>query len=155
MNLARWPTKAAAVASLSVVLAVGCSVNTTSEPTSQTSAATTRTQSLLGICGPLTCCFPDGGEWADNPFENGLRSLGCTKPHAYTESYGRSQWWLYSSCPLSVDLTTLVVQYATVSPYYSQLVVNECLELYGIVGGDPTDVFVEWDPTCSGCRYPQ
>jgi hypothetical protein len=148
MNPTRSPPRAAAVAVLSIALAVGCSMEQTSEPTAQTS-----TQSLLGICAPLTCCFPSGGGWTHDPFEDRLRSLGCTEPHAYTESYGQSKWWLYSSCPFSLDLITLVLHYATVSPYYSQVVVNECLELHGIVGGNPTDVFVEWDPTCSGCSW--
>jgi len=110
-------------------------------------------QALLGICQPLTCCFPSGGGWTADPFEEGLRDLGCTKPQAYTESYGASQWWLYSMCPSSSDLVTLVAAYALVNPYYSQLVVNECLELHAVGQGNATDVFVEWDPTCSSCCY--
>jgi hypothetical protein len=110
-------------------------------------------EALLGICQPLTCCFPSGGNWSQNPFEDGLRALGCATPEAYTESYTQSDWWLYSRCPPSVGLVTLVAQYAAVSPYYSQLVVNECLELHSVLGSDPTDVFVEWDPTCSSCSW--
>jgi hypothetical protein len=141
----------AAVAACFAAIASACTLESSqSEPASQTSS-----QGLLGICAPLTCCFPSGGGWADNPFEDRLRSLGCTTPRAYTQSYGTPDWWVYSSCPASLDLTTLVLQYATVSPYYSQLVVNECLLLDGIVGGSPTDVFVQWDPTCETCRWRQ
>jgi hypothetical protein len=132
-----------------VTLACACTIEGQSqEPTEKTSGGS---EALLGICQPLTCCFPSGGGWSDDPFEDGLRALGCTTPRAYTESYGESKWWLYSSCPASIQLTALVVQYATASPYYSQLAVNECLELHAVTGSDPTSVFVEWDPTCSSC----
>src|ERR1700693_3207539 len=43
----------------------------------------------LGICTPLTCCFPTGAEWGNNAFENGLRALGCTMPAACTQKDGR------------------------------------------------------------------
>jgi hypothetical protein len=138
-----------AIAVLPVVLASGCTLGgSTHEPGDRTAAAS---EPLLGICAPLTCCFPSGGGWSDDPFEDGLRALGCTTPQAYTESYGQSQWWLYSACPLSTQLSALVLQYSTVSPYYSQLVVNECLELHAILGDEVTHVFVQWDPTCSSC----
>ena len=142
-------TALAALGELSVTLGTGCAVGSSEgdQPT-RTSGAT---QALLGACLPLTCCFPEGGEWADNPFEQRLRALGCTKPRAYAESYGTSGWWLYSTCPASLDLTSLVLEYALVSPYYSQLAVNECLELQAIGGGHPTSAFVEWDPTCGSC----
>jgi hypothetical protein len=52
-----------------------------------------------------------------------------------------------------LELTNLVLQYALVNPYYSQLVVNACLELQGVGAGKPTWAFVEWDPTCSSCYY--
>jgi hypothetical protein len=146
-------SKVAAFAAVSVALAAGCAVeDSTREPAPQEPAAQA-SQPLLGICQPLTCCFPSGGEWSNNPFEDGLRALGCTKPQAYTESYGKSDWWLYSPCPASLDLVNLVAQYALVSPYYAQLVVNECLLLHGVTDGHPTDVFVEWDPTCGSCRF--
>jgi hypothetical protein len=142
----------AATGILSVALAAGCTVGGSSgEPAGRTSTAG---QALLGICEPLTCCFPSGGGWAESPFDDRLQALGCTVPKAYTESFGRSQWWLYSACPSSLELADLVLQYALVSPYYSQLVVNECLELQALGDGQPTWAFVEWDPTCSSCRYP-
>jgi hypothetical protein len=138
---------------LAVSLAVPCGC------TNETSNAGTPTRSsqeelqVLGICAPLTCCFPDGGGWDKDPFEDQLRSLGCSTPRAYTQSYGQSDWWLYSSCPASLDVAYLVLQYALVAPYYSQLVVNECLEAHAVGGGDPGAVFVQWDPTCSSCYY--
>jgi hypothetical protein len=135
---------------LSLALAVGCTAETSPEPPTRSSS---EPLAPLGICTPLACCFPDGGGWRDDPFEDQLRALGCSTPSAYTESYGQSQWWLYSTCPASVDLTDLVLTYATVAPYYSQLVVNECLELHAVGQLTPTSVFVEWDPTCPGCSY--
>jgi hypothetical protein len=137
----------------SAALVSACSAADSPGAADQRKPAPTIHQDLLGICQPLTCCFPSGGGWQDNPFEDALRALGCSKPQAYTESYGQSDWWLYSTCPASLDLTTLVLQYSTVSPYYSQIVVNECLELHAIGGGNATSVFVEWDPTCSSCAY--
>jgi hypothetical protein len=56
-------------------------------------------------------------------------------------------------CPSSTDLVNLVLAYATVAPYYSQLVVNECLEVHAVGELRATSVFVEWDPTCPGCAY--
>jgi hypothetical protein len=142
-------TALAALGGLSVTLGSGCAMSSSDgNEATRTSGAT---QALLGACLPLACCFPKGGEWGDNPFEQRLRDLGCTKPHAYAESFGTSGWWLYSTCPASLDLTGLVLQYALVSPYFSQLAVNECLELQAIGGGDPTSAFVEWDPTCGSC----
>jgi hypothetical protein len=138
----------ATLSAVFAVLAVGCTAET-SDPES------TSSQPLLGICTPLTCCFPSGGGWASNPFEDGLRELGCTRPQAYTESYEASQWWLYSQCPTSLELTNFVLQYALVSPYYSQLVINPCLELRGLTGSDALGAFVEWDPTCPNCRAPR
>jgi hypothetical protein len=112
------------------------------------------TAQTAGVCVPLTCCFPTGGEWADNPFENGLRALGCSAPQAYTERYGSSNWWLFTRCTQSAALTALVLQYANVAPYDSGWAINECLYLNeGLVGG--TDVFVQFDPTCSSCRSVQ
>jgi hypothetical protein len=131
----------------------GCTLQQQSAP-DQKEANDQTSQSLLGICAPLTCCFPSGGKWSEqDPFERSLKALGCSKPQAYTQSYGQSEWWLYSSCPASLQLTELVLQYATVSPYYSQLVVNECLELQALGSLDPTSVFVQWDPTCSSCYW--
>jgi hypothetical protein len=139
------------VGAICFALSSGCAVQGSTPESSQQSSATS--ESLLGICTPLLCCFPAGGAWNDDPFENGLRSLGCSEPAAYTESYGQSKWWLYSTCPASLPLTELVLQYATVAPYYSQLVVNACLELHAIGNLAPTEVFVQWDPTCSSCTY--
>jgi len=138
------------VAALSLALAAGCTAQTSTEPPTSSSTAAI---SLLGICSPLACCFPGGGGWQDNPFENELKSLGCTTPSAYTQSYTRSDWWVYSECPLSLEPTNLVLQYSTVAPYYSQLVVNACLELHAVGQIQPTSVFVQWDPTCENCRY--
>jgi hypothetical protein len=58
-------------------------------------------------------------------------------------------------CPASTDLVDLVLTHATVAPYYSQLVVNECLEIHAVGELKPTTVFVEWDPTCPSCSYEQ
>jgi hypothetical protein len=139
------------VGTLCLALSPGCAVDGSPPDATQKTAATS--ESLLGICTPLLCCFPEGGAWDDDPFEDGLRALGCSRPAAYTESYEQSKWWLYSTCPASVQLAELVLQYADVAPYYSQLVVNECLELHAIGNVDPTEVFVQWDPTCSSCSY--
>jgi hypothetical protein len=140
------------VGAVSLSLSSGCSVQSPSPEASQRTSGTS--EALLGICTPQTCCFPSGGGWADNPFEEGLRALGCSEPQAYTQSYGQADWWLYSTCPgPSVALTNLVLEYATVSPYYSQLVVNLCLEAHAIGDTDLTEVFVQWDPTCSQCSY--
>jgi hypothetical protein len=135
---------------LSLVLAAGCTSETSTEPPTRSSS---ESLGVLGICAPLTCCFPGGGGWQDDPFEDQLKSLGCSTPSAYTESYGQSDWWLYSMCPTSTDLVGLVLKYAAVAPYYSRLVVNACLELHALGEVEPTSVFVEWDPTCPGCSY--
>jgi len=134
-----------------VVVVCGCTLQQSTAEGERTGRSS---QTLLGICEPLTCCFPSGGQWTEgDPFEDGLRALGCTKPQAYTRSYGQSDWWLYSACPASLSLTDLVLEYATVSPYYSQVVVNECLELQAVADTELTRVFVQWDPTCSSCRW--
>jgi hypothetical protein len=136
-----------------IVVAGGCAVDgSTGDP--EATHASEGTQALtVNLCQPLTCCFPAGGGWSDNPFENGLRALGCTEPQAYTESFGQSNWWKYSRCDASLGLTMLLLKYATVSPYYSQVAVNECLELQAVTGGQPTSAFVAWDPTCATCYY--
>jgi hypothetical protein len=142
---------------VSLALAAGCTVQTSTEPPTGSSIEPTGSSreslSLLGVCAPLTCCFPNGGGWENNPFEKQLKSLGCSNPSAYTQSYGQSDWWLYSMCPGSIDLVELVLSYATVAPYYSQLVLNECLEAHALGDLDPGAVFVEWDPTCPNCYY--
>jgi hypothetical protein len=137
---------------LALVAVAGCTVQS---PTADETPVGQGSQPLLGICAPLTCCFPSGGDWVSDPFEDHLRALGCSTPQAYTESYGRSDWWLYSACPLSVDLTSLILQYSLVGPYYARVVVNECLELHALGAGDPTSAFVEWDPTCPSCFWPR
>jgi hypothetical protein len=158
------------------VLGVGCAVEASPEPSttdrpvvsagagacaengihdeSLTSGLTGALGSLtgaVGLCTPLTCCFPNGGEWGSNAFENSLRALGCTTPHAYSEAAGSSMWWLYTECPASAKLTTLVAQYSKVAPYKSQFVVNACLLLDAVGSLKLGDVFVEFDPTCGSC----
>ena len=135
---------------LSLALAAGCTAETPTEPPTRSSS---EPLAPLGICTPLACCFPGGGGWQDDPFEDQLESLGCSTPSAYTESYGQSQWWLYSMCPASTDLVVLVLTHAAVAPYYSQLVANACLETHALGQQEPTSVFVEWDPTCPNCSY--
>jgi hypothetical protein len=119
--------------------------------TQTVSGVVSGTGQTVGVCAPLTCCFPTGAEWSDNPFENGLRALGCTTPQAYTERYGSTGWWLFTRCHQSPALTALVLQYSSVAPYDSRLAANECLYLNQ---GNllASDVFVEFDPTCSSCR---
>jgi hypothetical protein len=146
-----YPVRAAFGAGiLCILLAGGCAIDGTHDETSATSSAS---EPLLGVCLPLTCCFPSGGGWAQDPFEARLQALGCSEPRAYVASYGQSYWWLYSACPLSLDLTALIAQYALVGPYYSRVAVNECLELQAVGGGQVTTAFVEWDPTCPSCSY--
>jgi hypothetical protein len=110
------------------------------------------TSAQLGACMPLTCCFPSGAEWGSNPFEDGLRALGCSTPAAYTERYGSDGWWMYTRCHPSVQLTTLVAKYSTVAPYQSTFAANVCLLAVSLVGASPSDVFVQFDPTCTSCR---
>ncbi len=105
-----------------------------------------------GLCTPLTCCFPSGAEWGDDPFQRGLKALGCTTPRAYSERYESSQWWMFSQCAASPALTALIVEYATVSPYYATIAINECLYVDSAAALQVNDVFVEFDPTCSSCR---
>jgi hypothetical protein len=138
---------------LSIAVAGGCAVDGTNGAPTETRASEGAQALTVNLCQPLTCCFPSGGGWSDNPFENGLRALGCTEPQAYTESFGQSKWWKYSMCPTSLDLTALTLKYALVSPYYSEVAVNECLELQAVLGGQPTSAFIAWDPTCSTCYY--
>jgi hypothetical protein len=73
----------AVVGGLCIALPAGCAVESpTEEPAARTSKAT---QALaLDVCQPLTCCFPAGGGWSRNPFEDALKALGCTVPQAYT-----------------------------------------------------------------------
>jgi hypothetical protein len=106
----------------------------------------------VGLCTPLTCCFPTGAEWGSNAFENELKSLGCGVPAAYAESAGSSQWWLYTECPQSAALNALVKQYASVAPYEARFVTNLCLTLDAVGGLRLNSVFVEFDPTCGSCR---
>src|SRR5215472_17091320 len=71
---------------LCIVLATGCAIEGANDEQTTSSVD----QSLLGVCLPLTCCFPSGGGWAQDPFEARLQALGCTEPHAYSASYGHS-----------------------------------------------------------------
>jgi hypothetical protein len=107
---------------------------------------------LVGVCSPLTCCFPTGAEWSGDPFENGLRALGCSTPQAYAEHYGESTWWMFTLCPASAQLTALVGAYANVAPYDSAFALNLCLTLDSVDQVLAGQVFVEFDPTCSSCR---
>jgi hypothetical protein len=139
-----------------IILQGGCAVDATDATTGEPpeTHASEGTQALtINLCLPLTCCLPSGGGWTDNPFEDSLRALGCTEPQAYTHSLGQSDWFKYSKCNASLELTALVLQYALVSPYYSQIAVDECLQVQTVLGGQPTSVFVAWDPTCSTCYY--
>jgi hypothetical protein len=164
----------ASLASCAVIVG-GCAAETSPqepEPSSSTGASpgtvssgTVRTESgglgtglvggltgALGICTPLTCCFPTGAEWGDNPFENGLRSLGCSMPAAYTQKAGSTSWYLYSQCPASAKLDALVSTYAKVSPYDAEFVSNLCLTLNAVGELKLNSVFVEFDPTCASCK---
>jgi hypothetical protein len=152
--LSRATTKYCRSACALLVLAAGPACGGSDPSAGEASPVARSSEALLGICAPLTCCFPTGGGWESNPFEDGLRSLGCTEPHAYTQSYGRSEWWMYSRCPLSAKLTDLVARYALVDPYYSQFAVNACLELDAVGNGQLTSAFVQWDPICGSCTYP-
>jgi hypothetical protein len=105
----------------------------------------------LGLCAPLTCCFPSGGGWTADPFEQELKALGCTTPAAYTESAGASEWWLYTQCPASDPLQAAISAYSA-PPYDAQIVVNVCLALGAVTSLDLNAVFVEFDPTCNSCR---
>src|SRR5215831_6954398 len=95
---------------LSIVLAGACATNVSSGDPTETRTAEGTQALAVNLCQPLTCCFPSGGGWSENPFENGLRALGCTEPRAYAESLGQSSWWKFSRCPTSLDLTTLVLK---------------------------------------------
>jgi hypothetical protein len=122
---------------------------------SVTGAATTtvsNTGQAVGVCSPLTCCFPQGSEWGDNPFEDSLRQLGCSTPQAYTERYGSTDWWMFSQCEASPALLALVAAYATVAPYESVVSTNECLYLQSVGSLQANQVFVQFDPTCTSCR---
>jgi hypothetical protein len=140
---------------LSLVAAVGCTSETSTEPQTRSSSD----DLSLGICLPLTCCFPNGGGWQNNDFEKQLKSWGCTTPKAYTASYEASDWWVYSLCPLSLEpkLSQFVQQYHTTAPYYaddtgSGLALNLCV--VDALGELLTqNDFVQWDPLCPNCGY--
>jgi hypothetical protein len=105
-------------------------------------------------CAPLTCCFGAGAEWSDNPFENDLQSLGCTKPVAYAQKAGTSDWYLYSECRLSLELFEVVFEYSKVAPFNAEFASDPCLKHSKEMEPILTDsVFVEFDPTCPSC-YP-
>jgi hypothetical protein len=106
----------------------------------------------VGLCKPLTCCFPSGGGWGSDTFEDGLRALGCSTPAAYSPSAGSSEWWLYTQCKASPQLSQLVAKYSNVAPYDAQFVVNECLALDALTALQLDAVFVEFDPTCNSCK---
>lgn len=124
----------------------------TTAVTSTVPTTVSTTGQLVGICAPLTCCFPAGAEWGSNDFENGLRALGCTTPQAYTERYGSTNWWMYTKCTQSTALSALIKKYANVAPYNPTIAVNECLLLSNLTTLKLTDVFVAFDPTCTSCR---
>lgn len=138
---------------LSLVVGGACAGNVSSGDPTEARTSEEKQALAVNLCQPLTCCFPSGGGWSDNPFEKGLQALGCTEPQAYAESLGQSSWWKFSRCPASLDLTAQVLKYALVSPYYSQVAINACLELQAVAGGQATSAFVEWDPTCPSCYY--
>jgi hypothetical protein len=144
--------------------ATGGSTVTTEDPASSASTAQAvqtkpvaelraeAIKSAATTCSPATCCFPAGGGWEDNPFEDGLRKLGCTTPGNYSEALGTSaNWWLYTRCPPSLELAKLVSDYSNVAPYDARFIDNVCLELTAIVIGQWDAVFVEFDPTCETC----
>jgi hypothetical protein len=111
----------------------------------------TRTVHGAASCSPLTCCFPAGGGWEDDPFEDALKRLGCTTPANYTEATGSSNWWVYTRCPASLELAKVVWEYSNVAPYDARFIDNLCLELGAIGSGHPDSIFVEFDPTCETC----
>jgi hypothetical protein len=103
-------------------------------------------------CSPLACCFPKGGGgWVkDDPFEDGLRCLGCDEPAPYTEAAGTSNWWFYTECRPSRRLTALVRKYAG-TPYDAQFITSACLTRHANEEGEGETVFVKFDPTCETC----
>ncbi len=152
-----------AVAGASLLLA-GCAVDgtvdakTTTESQSSTVqgvSASLRTDAIRAAakksCSPLTCCFPAGGGWEDDPFEDALRGLGCSTPANYSEATGTSAFWLYTRCPPSLKLLKLVREYSNVAPYDARFIDSLCLELGAIGSGQPDSLFVEFDPTCETC----
>jgi hypothetical protein len=147
---------AVVTASFSVLaVTVGCDVEPSNVEASN-GVAEARISSIresLKQCSPQTCCFPSGGGWASDPFEDRLKALACTEPRAYAEAAGQSDWWFYSACPKSPEVTSLVHEYSKVAPYNAKFVVNACLEAQAASSGQSDLVFVKWDPTCPSCTY--
>jgi hypothetical protein len=110
---------------------------------------------VVGLCSPLTCCFPTGTQWDDNTFENGLKELGCTMPAAYSPSFQSGDWWLYTKCPVTPALLELVLEYSTVAPYDAQFVINECFLLQDVGALRLDEAYVQFDPTCGSCKLPR
>jgi hypothetical protein len=99
-------------------------------------------------CSQFACCLlatPPGG-YPDDPLEDALSALGCSKPAAYSESAGNTATWLYVECPAKLDLLFVVGRYAG-APYYARFSASSCL-LPTVPRGD---VIVEFDPTCDSC----
>jgi len=153
-----------AVAGASLLLLAGCAADATVDSKTTTESPSgaapgvqskaPRTDAIKVAeksCSPLTCCFPAGGGWDDDPFEDSLRGLGCSTPANYTEATGTGNWWLYTRCPPSRELEKLVCDYSHVAPYDARFIDSLCLELAAIGSGKPDSVFVEFDPTCETC----
>jgi hypothetical protein len=152
-------------------LVAGCAANVT-DPTAAAPAAdgtpattaTTEERSLRAVpvvvetvntakdCSPLSCCFPQkGGGWMkDDPFEDGLRRLGCDEPFPYTEIAGTTNWWFFTECRPSAGLTALVEKYEG-TPYDAQFITSACLRRHAREEGEGETAFIKFDPTCETC----
>jgi hypothetical protein len=152
------------IAGASLLLAAGCAADATVDAKTTTesqssavqvvSSQTLRTDAIRSAaksCSPLTCCFPAGGGWDDDAFEDALQGLGCSTPANYSEAAGTSAFWLYTRCPPSLKLAKLVYEYSNVAPYDARFIDSLCLELSAIGSGEPDSLFVEFDPTCETC----
>lgn len=132
----------------------GTPANTASTPESSLRAVpvVVETVDAAKDCSPLACCFPQvGGGWIkDDPFEDGLRRLGCDKPAPYTEVAGTSNWWFFTECRPSARLTALVEKYAG-TPYDAQFITSACLRRHAREEGEGETAFIKFDPTCETC----
>lgn len=151
------------LAAASLFLVAGCAANVTDPATVvEGTQGTVQESSLRPLvveavnsakdCSPLSCCFPKGGSgWLKgDPFEDGLRHLGCDAPAPYTEAAGASNWWFYTECPASRRLNALVRKYAG-TPYEAQFITSACLARHARDEGEEETVFVKFDPTCETC----
>jgi hypothetical protein len=152
------------LAGASLIFVTGCAA-TVGDPTAtqdpqatvrdSLGAVTIQTVNAASDCSPLTCCFPAvGAGWEkQDPFEDELRCLGCETPAPYTEAAGTSQWWFYTQCAPSRQLSALVRRYSG-TPYDAQFITSDCLTRHATNEGEPGAVFVKFDPTCETCVTP-